>query len=131
MKEYDNIFKEQKSQGVIEDVSNDGKMGETHYLPHHPVIRDDKNTSKVGIVFDASAKGMGPSLNDCLYKGQQLTPLIFDILLRFRSYAIALTVDIEKAFLQISVAEEDRNYLRFLWFDDVFKNEPTITDSLQ
>ena len=78
-------------------------------------------------MFDASSKSAGPSLNNCLYKGQQLTPLLYDILLRFRANVIALTSDIEKAFLQISVAESDRNYLRFLWFDNVFAEQPTIT----
>ena len=78
-------------------------------------------------MFDASAKTVGPSLNECLHKGPQLTPFIFDILLRFRTYPVALTADIEKAFLQIAVTESDRNYLRFLWFDDVFKDEPVIT----
>ena len=61
-------FKEQKSQGVTEDISNDGKMGQTPYLPHHPAIRDGKNISKVRIVFDASAKGMGPSLKAYTYR---------------------------------------------------------------
>ena len=125
-KNYDQIFQEQRKLGITEEVTDSGKIGETHYLPHQPVIRQDKETSKVRIVFDASAKSMGPSLNDCLYKGPQLTPLIYDILLRFRSYAVALTADIEKAFLQISIDDTDRNYLRFLWFEDVFSNEPRI-----
>ena len=59
---------------------------------------------------------------DCLYKGPCLNPLLFDILLRFRVHNIALTADIEKAFLQISVATEDRDYLRFLWYKDVFSD---------
>ena len=121
---YDDVFKEQKELGIIEPANETGNSGETHYLPHHAVIRKNKQTSKVRIVFDASSKVSGPSLNDCLHKGPQLTPLLFDILLRFRSFAVALTADIEKAFLQISIADDD--YLRFLWFDDVFKDEPTI-----
>ena len=87
------------------------------YLPHHPVVREDKDTSKVRIVFDASAKG----LNECLYEGPRLTPLIFDILLKFRTFLITLMADIEKAFLQISINTNDRDYFRFLWFEDVFR----------
>ena len=41
-------------------------------------------------------------------------------------FVYALTADIEKAFLQISIDKDHRNFLRFLWFDDVFSNEPTI-----
>ena len=123
---YDNVFKEQKSSGIIEEVSDPGTAGQVHYLPNHEVVREDKNTTKLRIVFDASSNQTGESLNNCLDKGPQLTPLLYDILLRFRQYPIALTADIEKAFLQIRVAEEDRNYLRFLWFEDVFKDEPII-----
>ena len=60
-----------------------------------------------------------------MYKGPQLTLLIFDILIRFRTYAIALTSDIEKAFQQVSEHENDKEFLRFLWFH-VFSDQPKI-----
>ena len=126
LKAYNDIFIEQKQNGIIEEVMSPGKLGETHYIPHHPVIRDDKTTTKIRIVFDASARDNGPSLNDCLYKGPHLTPLLYDILLKFRSHVVALTSDIEKAFLQINVNENDRNYLRFLWFNNMFSDQPKI-----
>ena len=78
------------------------------------------------MAFDTSAKENGPSLNEVLHKGPQLTPLIFDILIRFRTSAIALTSNIEKAFHQVSVHEKDREFLRFLWFDNVFSDQPKI-----
>ena len=95
---YDKIFKEQISLGIIEQTDTpNSKPGQLHC---HPVIRFDKETTKVRAVFDTSAKVKGnPSLNDCLHKGPQITPLIFDILLRFRCYAVSLTALIEKAFL--------------------------------
>lgn len=126
--DYDNIFKEQMKLGIIEPVRDVGTPGETHYLPHRAVLRDDKSTTKMRIVFDASAKinHESPSLNDILYKGPQLTPQLYDIPLRFRSYPIVLIADIEKAFLQIAIKETDRNFLRFLWFDDILAEQPTI-----
>ena len=69
MKTYHDICTKQKGKGIIEEVSTPGKTGETHYMPHHPIIGADKSTAKVRIVFDASARGNGPTLNDCLYKG--------------------------------------------------------------
>ena len=39
---------------------------------------------------------------------------------------IAITADIQQAFLQISVHPEERDYLRFLWFDDVFTVKPNV-----
>ena len=79
------------------------------------------------IAFDASAKTFKPSLNECLYKGQQLTPLVFGIFLRFRAQVIALTADTEKAFDQVSVDNDGRDYLRYLWLDNIFSDQPTIT----
>lgn len=41
-------------------------------------------------------------------------------------HKVALAADIEKAFLMVSVAKEDRNVLRFLWVDDVTMDDPEI-----
>ncbi|XP_070571116.1 uncharacterized protein [Ptychodera flava] len=38
-----------------------------------------------------------------------------EILLRFRVYQIAISSDIEKAFLNVSLADEDREYTKFFW----------------
>ena len=122
LKEYDAVIKDQLNRGIVEivDKKDVGEMGKVHYMPHHAVIRRDKQTTKLKIVYDASAKSSGPSLNDCLYTGPAMTQSIMDIILRFRSHRIALAGDIEKAFLMVSVAKVDRNVLRFLWFDDVW-----------
>ncbi|UYV84465.1 hypothetical protein LAZ67_X002296 [Cordylochernes scorpioides] len=58
----------------------------------------------------------GWSLNDCLAKGPNLLELIPDIMLRFRLNKMGIVADIEKAFLQISVAKEDGQFLRFLCY---------------
>ena len=92
------------------------------------MVRRDALTTKLRIVFDASSRATneGPSLNDCLYSGPSLTPIIFKIRLRFRERKIALVGDIEKAFLNIKVQEQDRNVLRFLWIDSLQKDDPEI-----
>ena len=41
-------------------------------------------------------------------------------------HKVALAADIEKAFLMVSIAEKDRDVLRFLWIDDITKDEPKI-----
>ena len=64
------------------------------------------------VVYDAGAKiGNGPSLRDCLLKGPKFNQLTFDLLVRFRSYKIALTADLERSFLIESVDETDRDVL--------------------
>ena len=130
LREYDQVIREQERDGVIEPVTNleVGENGRTHYLPHHAVIRRDAKTTKVRVVYDASSRAdeRGPSLNDCLHVGPSLTQLLFDILVRFRCNRIALIADIEKAFLNIEVDSKDRDCLRFLWVDDLDKEEPMI-----
>ena len=67
-------------------------------------VGQDKETTKVCVVNDASAKMMGLSLKDCLYVGPKLNMKIFNIPLRFWAYCIAIIADTEKAFLMISAA---------------------------
>lgn len=114
--------------GIVEVVDDTGPQisGPTHYMPHHAVIRQDKQTSKLRIVYDTSARADSPSLNDCLYVGPKFGQSIMDIILQFRIHSVALMADIEKTFLVISVLPTDRNMLRFLWIDDVAKDEPQI-----
>ena len=129
LEQYNKYFQEQLESGIIERVSvNDrGKAGWTHYIPHHGVVRDDKETTKLRVVFDASCKvGKNPSLNDCLEAGPFIGPELFDILVRFRLYPVGLIADIEKAFLMISVVPEDRDVMRFLWFDSVDSDELVV-----
>ena len=127
LKEYDRIISDQLQKGIIDAVpEEEPRPAQVHYLPHHAVVRKDKATTKLRIVYDASAKCDGPSLNECLYKGPKFNQLIFDLLLRFRSYRVALTADVEKAFLMIAVDNTDRDVLRFVWVDDVTKNDPKL-----
>ena len=117
--EYDRIMKEQLASNIIEPVDEKEKK-EVHYLPHHPVVRESAETTKVRIVYDASAKAKkdDKSLNDCLHIGPSMTPLLYDVLLRMRAHPVILIADIEKLFLQIELDKGDRDYLRFLWFEN-------------
>ena len=58
LKHYDDVIRDQDKQGIVEPVgqgTNNG-VGKVHYLPHHEVIRVDKDTTKLLIVYDASAQ---------------------------------------------------------------------------
>ncbi|XP_068738295.1 uncharacterized protein [Montipora capricornis] len=85
------------------------------YLPHFPVVRLDRVTTKTRIVFDASAKFGGVSLNDVIYQGPKLQKDLKDVLLRFRRHPVGLVCDIAEMYLRIEVTPKDRSCQRFLW----------------
>ena len=126
--EYDKAIREQVEKGIVEVLEDptaaDGER--VHYLPHHAVIRYDKQTTKLRVVYDASAKTVGFSLNESLHAGPKFNQHIFEILLRFRVNKYAFIADIEKAFLMIAVVKRDRDVLRFLWVKDVSIQPPEI-----
>ena len=120
--DYDRVIQDQISRGIVEivdDSKEKPEIGSFTYIPHRAVVKENKSTTKVRIVYDCSAKAGEQSLNECLYKGPCLTPLIFDNLLKFRLHDVALVADIESAYLQIWVVPEQRDLLRFLWFTDI------------
>ena len=118
---YDGVFQQMLDSGVIEKVPLEEIecSRPKFYMPHRPVVREDKLTTKVRPVFDASARGYNQvSLNDCMEVGPCLLSNLTEILVRFRRWPVAVTADIEKAFHQISILEEDRDVHRFLWQPD-------------
>ena len=96
---------------------NEGEDGPSWYLPHFPVIREDRETTKVRIVFDSAARCKGISLNDVMLTGPKLQRDVLEILLRFRLRPVALVADIKEMLSQVVLAEKDRKYHRLLWRD--------------
>ena len=81
--------------------------GTVLYIPHRAIIRGDRDTTKIRVVYDASANKNVPSLNESLGTDPCLLPKIFHILVRFRGYKYSLTSGIKAAFLNIRIAEEE------------------------
>ncbi|XP_055931931.1 uncharacterized protein LOC129962215 [Argiope bruennichi] len=67
------------------------------------------------MVFNGSKSGQNLSLNDCLETGPNVNPSILEVIMKFRRFKVAFHGDIEKAFLMIGMAPEDRKFLKFLW----------------
>ena len=84
-REYQAVIQNQLQQGIVEEVIDDHTDAKAHYLPHHAVIRKDKQTTKLRIVYDASAWLEGTSLNDHLFSGPKFNQNIFDIIVRYRT----------------------------------------------
>ena len=80
------------------------------------MIRETSATTKLRVVFDASAKSSsGKSLNDVLSVGPTVQDNLLDILLRFRLHKIAFTAGVQKMSRQILVDPRDRDFQRILW----------------
>ena len=81
------VLQDQLNQGIIEAIQpDDTPPGAVDYLTHHAIVHRDNTTTKVRVVYDASARSAnGPSLNDCLLKAPKFNQLIFDPVVRFRS----------------------------------------------
>ena len=88
---YDHIIKEQLAEGIIERETSQPN-GKEYYIPHKPVIRKSPESTKMRIVYDASAKSncSSPSLNKCLETGPALQNLLWSVLVRNRFFPVAL-----------------------------------------
>ncbi|XP_055715003.1 uncharacterized protein LOC129809212 [Phlebotomus papatasi] len=124
--EYSKVIEEYFQLGIVELVPHDELNLPSFYLPHHCVVKEHSTTTKVRIVFNASAKSQtGLSLNDCLKVGPIVQPTLVTILWRFRLHQFALTCDITKMYLQIQLHSSDRDFQRFVWRKD---SSDTIKD---
>ena len=114
---YKNFVKEFIDLGHLEKVpEKELETKSCYYLPHHCVLKSDSTTTKLRVVFDASAKTTsGISLNECLMVGPKLQDDIFDILIRFRFFKIRMSADVAKMYRQVELNEKHRDYHRLLW----------------
>lgn len=116
--QYRHFMKEYTDLGHMEEVMDVENTDVNFYLPHHCVLKPSSTTSKLRVVFDASAKtSSGLSLNDLLMTGPRVQSELFPILLRFRMFPVALCADVEKMFRQIKVHSADTNLQRIIWRD--------------
>ncbi|GFT27435.1 integrase catalytic domain-containing protein [Trichonephila clavipes] len=120
LQEFEENIQFRDEQNIVERSFNTNVVdGLEFYLPHRAVIRHDRSSSKLRIVFDASShKRVKFSLNDSLHIGPNLYPDLFELLLSFRKHPIAFTVDIKQAFINVELDDSDKNVTKFLWTDN-------------
>ena len=93
-----------------ERKANDGGLW---YLPHHGV-RHPSKPGKLRIVFHCSANFRGACLNK-LWCGPGLT---------IQLVAVPFTGEIEAIFYQVQVTDNQRGFLRYLWWEkDILEGE--------
>ena len=94
---YAEIIKTQREEGIVEDAK-EPPSGTEFYIPHKPVVREAAESTKLRIVYDASARAHSeaPSLNDCLNAGPPLQNRLWDVLVHMRFHPVALTGDLKQ-----------------------------------
>lgn len=114
--EYRNVLKEYLELNHMECITEQEEIDNEKavYLPHHAVVREDKETTKVRVVFDASCKGINNvSLNDDLLIGPKLQQDLRHILMRWRCHPVCFVADLVKMYRQVLTTDTD--FQRILW----------------
>lgn len=129
IEQYDQVIQDQIEAGIVERVSGPVTQSREFYIPHKPVVRESPETTKLRVVYDASARANSgaPSLNECLNPGPPLQNQLWTVLVRARFHSVAIAGDIKQAFLQARIREEDRDTQRFHWLRDL--NSQTVEAS--
>ena len=114
---YSNVINEYLKKGYVSKVTPSDKIEKAWYLPYFAIVKPEKTTTKTRVVFDASPKCNGVSLNDAIHQGPKLQRDLFDALLRFGRFPVALMCDIAEMYLRIGTAPSSRLLHRLLWRD--------------
>ena len=101
------------------------EKGKVWHLPHFHVYQPRK-LDQIRVVFDCSAVFENESLNKHLLQGPDQLNSLIGVLTRFRKEEVAFTCDIEQMFHSFYVTPKDRNFLRFLWFENNDLTKPIV-----
>lgn len=120
--EYTKFMNEYEALGHMELVSDTDNSNLNYYLPHHGVIKESSITTKLRVVFNASASSdSGLSLNNVLKTGPVIQNDLFSLIMNFRVHNVVFTADITKMYRQCNIVREHRNLQRIVW-----RSEPTL-----
>ena len=101
-------------------------QGPVHYIPHHAVVRPEKKSTPIRIVFNSSCMFQGHQLNDYWMKGPDMLNNLFGVVLRFREREVALLGDISTMYHRILIPLQDQHIHRFLWRNLDTNRKPVV-----
>nr|CAH7729894.1 unnamed protein product [Callosobruchus chinensis] len=128
---YTDFLNQYEKLGHMTEVTNDeANVGEIEYfMPHHGVLKESSCTTKLRVVFNASAPTTtGLSLNDLQMTGPIIQQDLLSIILRFRMRSIVLSSDIKMMYRQVLINPNQRNLQKIVWRSN--PNEPLKTFQL-
>lgn len=112
MKEYEILGHMTKTNEQIKQMSCQGTLC---CMPYHAVVKEDRVTTKVRVVFNASSKNSSGI-------SQLVKPTLQDDLLtittRSRKYKYAITADVRKMYPQVSGSPEQAQLQKIVWRSD-------------
>ncbi|GFX75326.1 integrase catalytic domain-containing protein [Trichonephila clavipes] len=112
---YAEFLKDYEELGHLERVVESSEPPTHYYIPHHGVLRPEKLTTKLRIVFNGSSPTTtGISLNDILLKGE-VKEDVFETISRFRRHKFAFTTDIQKMYRQLLINPDQQDLQRIIW----------------
>lgn len=116
---YKEFLAEYEALGHMTRIENTAQSAaHSYYLPHHGVLRENNETTKLRVVFNGSSNtSSGKSLNDIMHTGAKLQRDISDVLLWSRAHKVIFMTDITKMFRQINVHQDDWPLQQILWND--------------
>nr|XP_054768267.1 uncharacterized protein LOC129275809 [Lytechinus pictus] len=126
---YSKQMKEMTDMGFSRKLTQEemkNYQGPVHYISHHAVVRPEKKSTPLRIVFNSSSSFHGHCLNDYWMKGPDLLKDLFGVLLRFRERPVAILGDISKMYHRVLIPEADQHVHRYLWRDLNVKQEPDV-----
>ncbi|GFV62516.1 uncharacterized protein TNCV_3866971 [Trichonephila clavipes] len=86
-----------------------------YYMPHHGILRPEKSTTKLRVVFNATNPTRNElSLNSIQHNGGLVQNDVFTIMIKFREHPYAFTADV-KMYRMILIHENQQPLLRILW----------------
>ena len=106
------------NRGVVSEISQNevsAYRGPVNYITHHDVFKPGSLSTPVRLISNSSFKNGTTNLNNLTVKGSNTLADIFENLLRFRSYQVALIFDISKAYNSIRTGMVKHHLIR-LWF---------------
>ncbi|GFU68674.1 uncharacterized protein TNCV_308891 [Trichonephila clavipes] len=116
LKLYRYFIHEYNQLGHMKEVVAEHDNSEVaYYMPHHGVLRPEKSTTKLRVVFNATnPTSNGLSLNSIQYNGGLIQNDLFTIMIKFRENSYAFTADVKMMYRMILIHESQQPLLRIL-----------------
>ena len=96
-----------------EEIKN--YKGPVHYISHIAIVRPEKKSTPVRMVFNSSPVFEGHQLNDYSMNGLNMLNNLFGVVLRCREKEVALVGDISNVYHRVLIPTHDQHVHCVLW----------------